>query len=213
MPTASGSWHLKGTYFESCNCATICPCRPQGDRPGGLSTYGECDFALSWSILEGNAGDLDLSRLGVVLTGRYWDENASAPPGPLGVWDVALFVDDRGGDAEVDALADIFLGRAGGDTLEDFAAAIGEVHAVRRASIELDHTPGRQRIDVPAAVTVRAREPIVTDTRVTCAIPGHDFPGTELVADVNRVVEHPLEWDLSGTTVFAAEFEYRGERA
>lgn len=211
MATAAAPWHVKGTYFESCNCESICPCRPQGDRPGGLSTYGECDFAVSWRIDEGGAGDLELSGFGVVLAGRYWDEKAPEPAGPLGVWDVVLFVDDRAPDAAAEALADIFLGRAGGDTLENFAAAIGEVHAVRRASIELDHAPGRQRIDVPGSVTVRAREPVDTDDVVTCAIPGHQFPGTEVVADVNRVAAGPLEWHLTGTTGFAAAFEYRGD--
>ena len=46
------AWHVKGSYFEACNCEAICPCRWQGGRRlFTASSYGVCDFALSWHIL------------------------------------------------------------------------------------------------------------------------------------------------------------------
>jgi hypothetical protein len=60
-------WHISGTYLESCNCEVICPCRRIGGRPGGNSTYGECLGSLSWQIIEGVAGDMDLAGLRIVL--------------------------------------------------------------------------------------------------------------------------------------------------
>src|SRR5437016_3566100 len=77
-------------------------------------------------------------------------------------------------------LADIFLGRAGGTALANYAAAIGEVHAVRPARIELDHRPRRWRIGVEHHLNVVAGEPVVTGEVVACGIPGFDHPGTEV---------------------------------
>jgi hypothetical protein len=43
---------------------------------------------------------------------------------------------------------------------------------------------------------------------VTCVIPGHDRSGTELYADVLRVDEGPLSFELSGTCGYESTFEY-----
>ena len=82
------SWSVEGTYFEACNCLPICPCRQVGGRDGGRSTFGVCDFALSWWIRRGHAGDLDLTGRQVVMVGNYHDDEPGSP------WTVALFIDD-----------------------------------------------------------------------------------------------------------------------
>lgn len=46
-------WAVAGSYFEACNCEAICPCRRVGERAGGRSVYGICQFALSWQISQG----------------------------------------------------------------------------------------------------------------------------------------------------------------
>src|SRR5439155_12834145 len=84
------SYRVRGTYLESCNCDAPCPCRRIDGRPGGRSTLGICDGALSWSIEEGSADDIELSGLGVVLAARYSDDEKGSP------WTFALFVDERG---------------------------------------------------------------------------------------------------------------------
>ena len=48
-------WRIRGTYFESCNCDAICPCRRINGVPGGRSTHGVCMGVLSWLIDEGVA--------------------------------------------------------------------------------------------------------------------------------------------------------------
>src|SRR5438105_14353787 len=103
-------WKVRGSYFEVCNCEAICPCRRQGGRMGGPSTYGVCEFGLSWAIADGHAADIDLSGFTVVLVGRYDDDEPGSP------WRVALYVDERANPQQQEALAAIFLGRAGGTT-------------------------------------------------------------------------------------------------
>src|SRR3954471_4722173 len=143
-------WDVSGTYFEACNCDAICPCRVVGDKPGGRSTYGICQFALSWQIRTGVADLVCLDDLAVVMAGWYDDDAPGSP------WSVTLYVDDRGDAGQQDALAAIFLGRAGGGTLHNFAAAIATVHAVRPATIELSHAPRRWSMRASTYLTVTA---------------------------------------------------------
>lgn len=140
---ADPPWSVSGSYFESCNCDPLCPCRSVGGRPGGASTHGVCIGTLSWLIDRGHVGDVDLTGLAVVMS--LWFTDAEQPSTP---WDVVLYVDERATEQQHRALTDIFLGRLGGTPLRNFAAAIGDLGAVRPAHIELDHTPGQQRIGV-----------------------------------------------------------------
>src|SRR5579864_943473 len=116
----SASWRVSGTYFESCNCDAICPCRSTRGAKGGLSTHGVCDFALSWWIKQGNFGDTTLESLTAVMVGSYIDQPKWTP------WQVALLVDERASPEAQKALEEIFLGRAGGTPMANFAEAIGD---------------------------------------------------------------------------------------
>jgi hypothetical protein len=197
------SWRVAGSYYEACSCEAVCPCRRQGDRPGGRSTYGVCDFVLSWFIQTGAAGELSVADRRVVMAGSYDDDQPGSP------WSVVLYLDERCTPRQRDALADIFLGRAGGRAFTNYARAIGTVHAVRTAAITLDHATDRERIGVGRYVTVRTRTPFHHRVRVSCGIPGHDRPGQELVVDLMRVQEPGLSWDLRGRCGFATTFDYR----
>jgi hypothetical protein len=195
-------WAVAGSYFEACNCEAICPCRRVGDRAGGRSTYGVCQFGLSWQIERGIADGLRLDDLAVVMAGWYDDDEPGSP------WRVSLYIDDRAGYEQNAALAAIFLGRAGGATLRNFAAAIGTVHAVRRARIELSHVPRRWSIRAGAYLTVRAETAVDAPAPVACGIPGLDRPGQEVIAGTFRMEDAPLGWDLRGRCGFATDFSY-----
>lgn len=196
------SWQVAGSYYEVCNCAAICPCRRQADKKGGRSTFGTCDFALSWRISEGHAGEVDLAGLGVVMAGSYSDDEPGEP------WRVVLYVDAQGDRDQQQTLSEIFLGRAGGATLRNFAAAIGEVYAIRAAHLDLDHTPNAESMVVGEFLSARTAHAVVTDERISCGIPGHDQPGQEIVAAQFRIDDAPLRWDVSGRCGFATAFAY-----
>ena len=84
-------------------------------------------------IATGHLASLDLSGRGVVMVGTYNDDEAGSP------WTAALFVDQLATPAQQEALADIFLGRAGGTPAHNYAGAIATVTGVSPARIELDH--------------------------------------------------------------------------
>lgn len=201
--TNSRPWKVSGTYYEVCNCEAVCPCRRQGEKRGGRSTYGFCDFALSWHITAGHAGNVDLSHLSVVLAGSYSDDEPGEP------WRVIIYVDERGNVQQQQALADIFLGRAGGDTTRNFASQIGEVYAVRAAKIELVHTASQEKMEVKGFVSAATARIDESDLPVSCAIPGHDRPGQEIVADHFRVNDENLKWEVNGRCGFATDFAYQ----
>ena len=211
--TAPINWKVSGSYYEVCNCEAICPCRKQGDRAGGRSSYDTCDFALSWFISDGKADALDLSGLGVALAGR-WDNAESVPPGfpPFRPpWHVILYVDEHASGDQQQALADIFLGRAGGTPLKNYARAIGEVYAVKAARIELDHSPNRERMRVASFISASTARPVSSGERITCGIPGHDRPGQEIVAGPVRVADPPFAFDWEGRCGFSTDFEFRSD--
>jgi hypothetical protein len=195
-------WRLSGRYVEACNCEAICPCRSIGGRDGGRAQFQLCQFALAWTVDSGQFGELDLAGLQAVMAG-YWDEDEPGAP-----WRVQLYVDQRADEAQRSALADVFLGRAGGTPTRNYTPAIKEVYGVRQAAIEIVHARGAQRIRAGDAVLVTARAPFSSETSVSCGIPGHDRPGQELVHDMLRVTEDPLSFEFHGRCGFATTFDY-----
>src|SRR3954466_6057765 len=103
------AWSLRGTYFESCNCDAICPCRRVDGRPGGRSTHGVCLGVLSWVIREGVADGVDLAGQPAAIASRYSDDEPGSP------WTWRLYLDERAAAEQRRALEGIFTGRLGGD--------------------------------------------------------------------------------------------------
>jgi hypothetical protein len=198
------SYRIRGTYLESCNCDAPCPCRRIDGLAGGRSTYGICDGALSWSIEEGFADDVDLVGLGAVLATRYSDDEEGSP------WTFALFVDERGDPGQREALRQIFSGALGGTVLDHFPWAwkASDPLGVEPARIEIDHTPGRGWFGAGEKVSVRVSGPYAGQETVTCVIPGHDRDGRELVVDKLKVDTGLLGFEYRGVCAYESTFDY-----
>ena len=203
MSAGGDSWALSGTYLEACNCQAICPCRRVGGVPGGRSTYGICMGALSWQVERGHAGDVDLAGRRIVLVLRYDDDEPGSP------WDFILYLDDAADERQRGALEEIFLGRAGGTPLKQFPWAYKPSRpvAVRAAAIEIDHTPRRGWFRVGRDVEIRVTATVADQEPVTCAIPGHHQPGTEIIADLTSTAT-PIDYSLRGRCGYESRFAY-----
>jgi hypothetical protein len=197
-------WAISGTYLEACNCEVICPCRRVGGRAGGRSTYGTCQGALSWAVLDGRAGDVDLSGLGAVLVLSYDDDEPGSP------WTYFLYVDERGSEHQRETLALILTGELGGTAKRQFPWAFKESRPLgwRAAPIEIQHTPRRGWFRAGEQVTLRVGDPVADQEPVTCVIPGHYRSGVELHADVLRVEEGPLSFEVTGRCAYRSTFSY-----
>jgi hypothetical protein len=108
------SWRIRGSYFESCNCDAICPCRTIDGARGGRSTHGVCMGVLSWLIDEGAVDDVDLAGLPVALAVSYDDDEPGSP------WTWILYLDERATGEQRDVLEAIYTGRLGGDAEKHF---------------------------------------------------------------------------------------------
>ena len=200
------SWRLRGTYFESCNCDPICPCRRIDGAAGGRSTHGVCMGVLSWLVAEGHAEEVDLSGMPVALALRYSDDEPGSP------WTWILYLDERATDQQRVRLEAIFTGRLGGDALIHFPWAwkASELVAVRCAAIDVDHTRQRQWLRIRNCVRITIRDRYPGAEQVTCIIPGHDRAGEELVADELLVEDGPLYFSFRGVCGYGSSFDYAG---
>ena len=200
------SWQIRGTYFESCNCDAICPCRRIDGVPGGRSTHGVCMGVLSWLIEEGAADGLDLSGLPVAMAVRYSDDEPGSP------WTWILYLDEQATSEQRAALERIFTGRSGGDAEAHFPWVWkqSELVAVRPVAIDIEHARRQQRLRIRDHVSVRIRDRYDGDEAVSCVIPGHEQGGEELVTDELVVEDEGLEFTYSGVCGFATTFDYTG---
>jgi hypothetical protein len=200
------SWHIRGTYVESCNCDAICPCRRIDGVPGGRSTHGECRGVLSWLIEDGAADGTDLSGQSVALAIRYSDDEPGSP------WTWILYLDERASAGQQEALEGIFTGALGGDADRHFPWTWKDstMVGVRPVEIEVDHARRRQWLRIKDEVTLRIRDRYPGAQTVTCVIPGHDRTGEELIADELVVDAGPLEFSYRGVCGYGTTFDYAG---
>lgn len=192
-------YRISGSYYEACNCEAICPCRRQGDTPGGRSTYGDCDFLLSWRILEGHFDKVDLAGINVSIAGTYNDDVGDD------IWSVFIYIDRTATEPQFDALSRIFRGDLGGNL--GVTANFSKVLGIKRADIRVDHTPGAETISVDTLASAVVVRDYQHDSRVTCGIPGHDHPGQESVSNLS-VQDGPLDFSYSERCGFATDFAY-----
>jgi hypothetical protein len=197
------TWRIAGSYFESCNCDAICPCRMIGGVPGGRSTHGICFGALAWRIDDGHAGAVDLTGLAVVLTTRYDDDEPGSP------WSIRLHVDERGDARQRAALKQIMLGELDGDVrVLPWVRKPRNLLDVCVSAITLSDGPDGHCLRVGQSVLLTASRPVETDQSVACGIPGYHQPGTELTADAFTVDDGPFQWELAGNCAFVSAFDY-----
>jgi hypothetical protein len=201
------SWRIAGSYFESCNCEAICPCRMVGGILGGRSTYGLCLGVLGWLVEDGELDGLRLDGLGAAMVTRYHDDEPGSP------WSFVVYLDERADERQRESLEAIYTGALGGDALSHFPWAWKEATclAVRPVAIEVSHEPRRQWLRVRDHVSVRIRDRHAGPETVTCVIPGHERTGEELVADELRVTDAgPLDFAFEGNCGYSSTFDYAG---
>jgi hypothetical protein len=189
------SYRVRGSYFESCNCEAICPCRKIGSTLGGRSTYGECYGALSWAIESGAIDGIEVGGLSVALVFRYDDDEDGSP------WSLVLHVDEDADRKQAAALKWLFL-----DGLHQLPWIRKARHliGVRESRIEIEGTDVR----IGDAVEMRATQRFETELPVACGVPGYDRQGHEMIAYELRVADEPFAWELRGNCAFASDFDY-----
>jgi hypothetical protein len=204
----SEGYQLEGTLLEVCSCNTLCPCWI-GEEPDN----GTCDTVIAYNLKSGKIRGIDVSGLSIVNVGHI--------PGNVldGNWRIAIYVDDRASDEQMEALLDAFGGKLGGP-LADLAGLVGEIVAVERAPISHTIVDGAGTLNVGDKVDCamhpyRGPDGSITtlNNSVFSTVPG--APAYVAVADHQRidVPEHGYQWALEGKNAIQSDWmiDYRGE--
>ena len=181
------SWRIRGEYMETCNCTLLCPCITS--NLAAVPTEGDCKAALALHI---DQGDKD----GVTLDGLTFIVVMHAP-GAMGAGNmtVGLIVDDGASDAQVDAIAAIATGAAGGP-MAALGPLVGRVAGIERRPIRFD-VEGLKR-------TVNAGDLI---DQACEGLPSAVAPGEAIVID--RTL-HPVNSRLSLARALRSRFSVFG---
>jgi hypothetical protein len=121
------SWHVKGSYVETCSCELMCPCNLSLDHG---ATYDFCRVTLVFNIHEGEIEGTDVAGLKVAAiadTPKVMTE---------GNWRLGIFIDDQATDDQAGKLEAVFGGQLGGP-MAALGPLVGEVLGVERAPIEV----------------------------------------------------------------------------
>jgi hypothetical protein len=124
--TTRTPWRLKVHNLEACNCNNGCGC-----QFNGFPDYGKCEAIVGYEVIEGHYGEVDLAGVRAVFVGKW--------PGAIheGNGKGALFIDASARPEQVDGLAKIFSGQAGGMPWEALGATLVEVDGPILKPIEM----------------------------------------------------------------------------
>jgi hypothetical protein len=123
------AWTLQGQYMETCNCTFICPCI--SSNLAATPTEGDCKAALAMHIDKGRKDNVSLDGLSFIVL-------LHSPKAMLeGNFTVGLIIDERATDEQVDAIAAIASGAAGGP-MAALAPLVGRMAGIERRSIRFE---------------------------------------------------------------------------
>jgi hypothetical protein len=140
------SFVIEGDYFEACNCSITCRCF-FGTKGDGTA----CDAFFAWHINRGRKDAVDLTGLNVALA-RHRPEDPDRDP-----WRVELYVDERARSEQLQALEQVYGGKAGGH-FAMYAKRIGAITGVHKAPIVFEKEGKKRRLRVGQLLEVDAQE-------------------------------------------------------
>ena len=196
-------WNLTVEHLSSCNCNWGCPCSFNSPP-----TYGKCETALSWRIVEGK-------YFGVGLDGLKWILIASWPSAiHLGNGRGLVLLDSRARGERRDALEGLTTSADG--PLAPYMKTIAVKPEVRTAQIEFRFAGKRSHFRSGAAVEVEF-EPIqnpVTgeEQQFTAILPSGLLTGQEdfYSAKTFRVKADGFDFSYPSRNAILSKAHWRG---
>jgi hypothetical protein len=172
----------------------------------GNPDQGECDITIAWHIEKGHFGNTSLDGLNVV---DVFHTPASMFTGPK--WKAALYLDERATKEQIDALGNIYSGKAGG-LFGVLAGFIGELMGVRPMPIKFEIDGKRRILQVPSTIdlTIEGLERANKNEEVTVSnAPMLIAPGFSAVvakSTKNSYSDQGMKWNNQARTGSALGF-------
>lgn len=200
---AEHAWHLRGDYFENCNCEVLCPCI---HNPRALPTAGHCDVALAFHVDEGRFNTTVLDGLNFMV--------AATTPTVMadGNWKTAVYIDERANDQQREALSQILSGTMGGP-MERFMRLTGQFLGTRYVPMTYTIEGKTRRVAIPQVIDfhvegIQARgqqEPLtLTNTAHPVSASLALARGTQ-----STYTDHGMQWDNTGKNAHYAAFRWQ----
>lgn len=196
-------WSVRGEYFETCNCQTLCPCIFLSPP-----TEGNCTVLVGWHV---ESGELD----GAALDGLNVAAMFHSPgPMPAGNWSAALYLDSRASAKQSEALGKIFSGQMGGPPAA-IHPLIARVLGVKSAEIAYRAERRKRSLtiggigesEIEALQGVGGADVVISNHPLAIA-PGN--PAVVARSNHLRYRDHGFSVDLSGRTGQYSPFRYEG---
>jgi hypothetical protein len=198
------AWSIRGRYFENCSCDMPCPCTVSFDAGADKE---RCNAVLAFHVDSGEVDGVDISDRTVVVV-------LDSPQVMTdGNWKLALVVDERASDEQLQKLGAVFGGELGGP-MEALAPLVGEMLGVERMRIEVDEGDGNHRLTADSIeIDVDDVVPFGVEDGPPARLVGVFHPANSeltVAKGRSRVGVLGLEWDQTGTSGFSAPFAWSG---
>lgn len=134
-------YSIKVHNLESCNCEHGCGC-----QFGGFPDKGNCQALLGYEVIEGHYGETDLAGARLVI-GVKWPKAIHEGGGSA-----VLFIDDSASPEQINGLAMIFSGQAGGMPWEAIAGTLESVEGPIVTRIEMNVDGSNSSFSIPGVL-------------------------------------------------------------
>ena len=202
---ADDRWHLKGDYFENCNCEVLCPCIIGGGP--AVPTEGHCDVGFAFHIEDGDLNGVSLNDLSFVVI--------AYTPGIMGKgnWSTAVYIDRMADQQQREALGRILSGGMGGPA-ERWMRLTGNFLGIKHVPITYVAEGRSRSVSIPEIMDFnvegimagrRAEEPMrLVNT-------GHPVNADLALAKGTRstYTDHGMIWDNTWKNGHYSAFEWR----
>ncbi len=191
---ATPAYHLKGDYFEGCECTSVCPCVWSKD-----ATFDQCRGLSAWHVTEGAYGATDLKGLdfaaALTKTGKNVDKSA-------GKWEGVVFLPQSATAAQREAVAAILKNEMG--------SAFAKMET-RTAPVSIRGAAGSEELTVGSTAHLK----IAALKGANGKVPRIENPISPLVIPVNYLARSTVntfrdgasKWDFAGRNSFFGPFE------
>ena len=197
------TWHLRGDYFENCNCTILCPCIHD---PRNAPTEGHCDVALAFHIEDGRFNTTVLDGLNFMVAA--WTPTIMGEGG----WKTAMYIDERADEAQREALGQILAGDTGGP-MARWARLTETFLGTRYVPIAYTQDGKVRRVIIPGIIdfSVEGIQARGQDEVMTLINTGHPVSSTLALAQGTKSTykDYDMTWDNTGRNGHYAAFSWQ----
>lgn len=196
-------YNIQGTFYEACDCYTICPC-----WTGGQPDDGACTGVFAWSIEAGAINGVNVAGRQAVSVSRH------AGPREGSRQQVLFFVDQNATPEQSKALVGALTGGYGGP-LGELGQLLGDLLGVEPADIRLEDRGRRTLLSVGERAQIEGTACMGSAGRVTTLADAQlsEVLGTPAEVGVTdrfriSIPGHGFDVDIQGRSSTRGRFAY-----